>query len=33
LSVVGRSPSASPATGSKASHTFEQSKLIEEAFA
>ncbi|MBK9266630.1 MAG: 2-oxoglutarate dehydrogenase E1 component [Polyangiaceae bacterium] len=33
LSVVGRSPSASPATGSKASHTFEQKKLIDEAFA
>lgn len=33
LSVVGRAPSASPATGSKASHTFEQKKLIDEAFA
>ncbi len=33
LSVVGRCPSASPATGSKASHTFEQKRLIDEAFA
>jgi len=33
LSVVGRSASASPATGSKASHTFEQKRLIDEAFA
>jgi 2-oxoglutarate dehydrogenase E1 component len=33
LSVVGRNPSASPATGSKASHTFEQKRLIDEAFA
>lgn len=33
VSVVGRSPSASPATGSKASHTFEQKRLIDEAFA
>lgn len=33
LTVAGRSPSASPATGSKASHTFEQKRLIDEAFA
>lgn len=33
LSVVARSASASPATGSKASHTFEQKRLIDEAFA
>jgi len=33
LSVVGRNPSASPATGSKASHGFEQKRLIDEAFA
>ncbi len=33
LSAVGRSPSASPATGSKASHSFEQKRLIDEAFA
>jgi 2-oxoglutarate dehydrogenase E1 component len=33
LSVVARGASASPATGSKASHTFEQKKLIDEAFA
>ena len=33
LSVVGRNASASPATGSKASHTFEQKRLIDEAFA
>jgi 2-oxoglutarate dehydrogenase E1 component len=33
LSVVARNASASPATGSKASHTFEQKRLIDEAFA
>ncbi|UQA63434.1 2-oxoglutarate dehydrogenase E1 component [Polyangium aurulentum] len=33
LSVVGRNASASPATGSKASHLFEQKRLIDEAFA
>jgi 2-oxoglutarate dehydrogenase E1 component len=33
LSVVGRMASASPATGSKASHVLEQKRLIEEAFA
>jgi 2-oxoglutarate dehydrogenase E1 component len=33
LSVVGRNPSASPATGSKASHLFEQKRMIDEAFA
>ena len=33
LSVVGRQPSASPATGSKASHNLEQKRLMDEAFA
>lgn len=33
LSVVARAPSASPATGSKASHLLEQKMLIDEAFA
>ena len=33
LSVVSRAPSASPATGSKASHDMEQKMLIEQAFA
>jgi 2-oxoglutarate dehydrogenase E1 component len=33
LSCVSRAPSASPATGSKASHTLEQKMLIDEAFA
>jgi len=33
LSVVGRAPSASPATGSKASHNLEQKRLMDEAFA
>jgi 2-oxoglutarate dehydrogenase E1 component len=33
LSVVSREPSASPATGSKASHDLEQKLLIEQAFA
>jgi 2-oxoglutarate dehydrogenase E1 component len=33
LSVVSRPPGASPATGSKASHDFEQQRLIAEAFA
>jgi len=33
LTVVGRNASASPATGSKASHMFEQKRLIDEAFA
>jgi 2-oxoglutarate dehydrogenase E1 component len=33
ISVVGRPPSASPATGSKASHTLEQKRLLDEAFA
>ena len=33
LSCVSRAPSASPATGSKASHLLEQKMLIDEAFA
>jgi 2-oxoglutarate dehydrogenase E1 component len=33
LSAVGRPAAASPATGSHASHVFEQQRLIEEAFA
>ncbi|NUQ74111.1 MAG: 2-oxoglutarate dehydrogenase E1 component [Polyangiaceae bacterium] len=33
LSVVARAPSASPATGSRASHLLEQKMLIDEAFA
>ncbi len=32
LSVVARAPSASPATGSRASHLLEQKQLLEEAF-
>jgi 2-oxoglutarate dehydrogenase E1 component len=33
VSCVARAPSASPATGSKASHLLEQRRLLEEAFA
>jgi 2-oxoglutarate dehydrogenase E1 component len=33
LHVVSRAPSASPATGSKASHDLEQKLLLEQAFA
>jgi 2-oxoglutarate dehydrogenase E1 component len=32
LTVVSRPAAASPATGSHASHVYEQQKLIEEAF-